>query len=232
MLIWIKIAAILISVLITSHTGNAQTNYSGAYGYYFNPPANTGNDKDATGPKGTLVLLKMEGNKYRFWLDVTLGWPNYNVGETDGTVSFVNDTASFDNTFEDAEHPCILKFKITNNTININSQSTSFNCGFGNGVNADGDYAKLKLQPVLNNDWLKKEYFQSPKFIVTDNKAEIYQDENCLRPFTQKQYFVKGDMLLSIAETEKTVYTEYISASGKFIYGWLKKSTVKITGTE
>jgi hypothetical protein len=210
----------------------AQTNYAGGYGYYFNPPANTGNDKDATGPKGTLVLLKMEGNKYRFWLDVTLGWPNYNVGETDGTVTFVNDTASFDNTFEDAEHPCILKFKITNNTININSMSSSFNCGFGNGVNADGDYAKSKVQPVLNNDWLKKEYFQSPQFIITDNKAEIYQDENCLRPFSAKQYFVKGDILLSISETEKTVYTEYIAANGKFVYGWLKKSAIKIISTK
>ena len=213
----------LVLLSIVSYT---QPNYSGAYGYSFKPPATTGNDKNATGPTGRLVLLRMEGNKYRFWLDVTLGWPNYNVGETDGTITFVNDTASFDNTFEDAEKPCILKFNITNSSININSQSTSFNCGFGNGVNADGDYDKLKTQPVFNNAWLKKEYHQSPTFIITTNKAEIFKDENCL--YTANQYFVKGDSLISIAETEKTVYTEFITSTGKFIYGWLKKSAIKI----
>jgi hypothetical protein len=210
----------------------AQVNYSGAYGYSFPPPENTGNDKDATGPRGNLVLLKMEDNKYRFWLDVTLGWPNYNVGETDGTITFVNDTASFDNTFEDATHPCILKFKLTGNTIHINSMSTSFNCGFGNGVNADGDFTKLKTQPILNNAWLKKEYFQSPTLTVTANKIEVFQDENCLRPFVPKKHFIKGESFLSIAETAKTVYTEFIPAPGKFIYGWIKKTGIKIATTE
>ncbi len=210
----------------------SQANLSGAYGYSMKIEGNPGNDKDATGPKGTLVLLRMEDNKYRFWLDVTIGWPNYNVGETDGTITFVNDTASFDNTFEEATTPCILKFKLNGTTININSLSTSFNCGFGNGVNADGDYARLKTQPVLNNDWLKKEYHQSPTITITSNKAELFQDENGLRPFTKKQYFVKGDQLLSIAETEKTVYTEFISASGKFIYGWIKKTDVKMMDSE
>lgn len=210
----------------------AQTNYSGSYGYYFKPQGNTGNDKDATGPTGNLVLLKMDGNKYRFWLDVTLGWPNYNVGETDGTITFVNDTASFDNTFEDATHPCILKFKISENKININSLSTSFNCGFGNGVNADGDYEKLKSQPVLNYEWLKKQYSQTPTIIINSKKAEVFQDENCLHPFAKAQFFTKGDSLLSIAETEKTIYTEFITAAGKFMYGWLRKTDLKIVDSE
>ena len=210
----------------------AQSNLSGSYGYSFKPQGNTGNDKDATGPNGNLVLIKMDGPKYRFWLDVSLGWPNYHVGETDGTITFVNDTASFDNTFEDAETPCILKFKIAGNSININSQSTSFNCGFGNGVNADGDYTKLKTQPILNNAWLKKEYHQSPSILIISPKAEIFLDENCLYSFPKKQYFVKGDELLSIAETEKTVYTELINPTGKFIYGWIKKTNVKVVASE
>ncbi len=227
-----KRVLIALAIILSSFFAGAQANLSGAYGYSMKIEGNPGNDKDATGPKGTLVLLRMEDNKYRFWLDVTIGWPNYNVGETDGTITFVNDTASFDNTFEDATTPCILKFKLNGTTININSLSTSFNCGFGNGVNADGDYARLKTQPVLNNDWLKKEYHQSPTITITSNKAELFQDENGLRPFTKKQYFVKGDKLLSIAETEKTVYTEFISASGKFIYGWIKKTDVKMMDSE
>ena len=223
---------LLSSMLCLFLIGKSQTNYSGAYGYSMKIEGNPGNDKDATGPKGTLVLLKMDGNKYRFWLDVTIGWPNYNVGETDGTITFANDTASFDNTFEDATNPCILKFKITGTTININSLSTSFNCGFGNGVNADGDYPKLKTQPVLNNAWLKKEYHQSPAITIASAKAEIFQDENGLLPFTKKKYVVKGAKLISIAETEKTVYTEFITEAGNFIYGWIKKTDIKMVDAE
>lgn len=210
----------------------AQSNYSGTYGYSFKPEGNPPKTEADKGPTGKLVLLKMDGNKYRFWLDVGLGWPNYHVGETDGTITFVNDTASFDNTFEDATHPCILKFKITGNKININSRSTSFNCGFGNGVNADGDYTKLKVQPVLNNEWLKKEYYNSPRIIIADARVELFQDENCLYSFTPKKYFNKGDNLINISETEKTVYTEFIPSPGKLTYGWVKKSGVKMVPAE
>jgi hypothetical protein len=208
----------------------AQVNLSGSYGYTL---PNEDFPKDNSNiPGGNLVLIRMEGNKYRFWLDVLIGPPGYNRGETDGAIIFKNDTASFDNTFEDATNPCILKFKISGNTININSLSTSFNCGFGNGVNADGDYARLAAQPPLNNEWLKKEYYGSPMAVVTAAKAEVFQDENCMNSFTKIQYFVKGDSLISVTENKNTLYTEYITPAGKFIYGWLKKSDLKITETE
>lgn len=208
----------------------AQVNYSGSYGYSL--PNKDLPQSELIIPGGNLVLLKMDGNKYRFWLDVLIGPPGWNRGETDGTIIFKNDTASFDNTFEDATHPCILKFKISGNTININSMSTSFNCGFGNGVNADGDYARLAVQPLINNEWLKKEYNSSPKAIVTAAKAEVFQDENCMNSFTKKIYFVKGDSLISVTEYKNTFYTEYITPSGKFIYGWIRKSAVKTTEAE
>jgi hypothetical protein len=215
-------------LLLTTWVVDAQTNYSGAYGYTLKLKGNPGNDKEAKGPAGNLVLLKMEGNKYRFWLDVSIGWPSYNSGETDGTVTIVNDTASFDNTFENAIDPCILKFKVENESIIITSASNSFNCGFGNSVSADGEYTKLKVQPLLNNEWLKKEYHQAAAMQVVVTKAEIFQDENCQHPFIKKQFFSKGEKLPAIAETEKTIYTEQITTDGKFIYGWLKKTAVKV----
>jgi len=224
---------ILISILLAATCiVNAQTNLSGVYGYSFKPQGTPPKGEEDSGPSGSLVLLKMDGTKYRFWLDVTLGWPNYHVGETDGTITIVNDTASFDNTFEDAENPCILKFKVAGKMITINSMSSSFNCGFGNGVNADGDYTLMKSQPVMNYAWLKKQYYQTPTFIITSKKAEIFQDENCLRPFPKSFYFIKDDSLMNIAETEKTVYTEFITTTGKFIYGWLRKTDVKLVDLE
>lgn len=208
-------------------TADAQKDLSGAYGYTL-PVSKTQPPKDKTAiPGGELVLVKMEDNKYRFWLDVLTGPPGYNRGETDGTISFVNDTASFDNTFEDAENPCILKFKITGSTITINSQSTSFNCGFGNGVNADGEYPRLKTQPVVDNKWLRKEYSSSPMATAGSGKTEVFQDENCLVPFAPRKFAAKGDSFLSIAETTKSIYTEYFTGPGKFVWGWIKKSDIK-----
>jgi len=224
---------ILISILLAATCiVNAQTNLSGVYGYSFKPQGTPPKGEEDSGPSGSLVLLKMDGTKYRFWLDVTLGWPNYHVGETDGTITIVNDTASFDNTFEDAENPCILKFKVAGKMITINSMSSSFNCGFGNGVNADGDYTLMKSQPVMNYAWLKKQYYQTPTFIITSKKAEIFQDENGVRSFKKPQYFVKGDTLMNIAETERTVYTEFIDNTGNFIYGWIKKTDLKMVAGE
>ena len=210
----------------------AQINHSGAYGYSFKPKGNPPKEALNAGPSGTVVLQKIEDNKYRFWLDVTIGWPSYNLGETDGIISFVNDTASFDNTFEGATNSCILKFRISDNVISINSPSSSFDCGFGNGVHADGDYTRLKKQPLINNQWLKQQYHESPTVLVTENKAELFRDEGCLHPFIPQQYVVKGNSFLSVAETEKTIYTEFINPAGKFVYGWLKKSSVKIVSTE
>ncbi len=218
----------LIILLISCLTAAQAQDHTGAYGYSRKPQGDPPKTEANRGPSGTLVLIKMDGNKYRFWLDITTGWPNYAVGETDGTITFVNDTASFDNTFENAINACILHFKKTGNTITINSQAPSFNCGFGSGIVADDEYPRLKNQPALNNDWLKKEYGQSPATVVSSDRAEIFQDENCMHPFNPKKYFVKGDSILSIAEQDKSIYTEYIPSPGKFVYGWIRKTDLKM----
>ncbi len=214
---------LLIAMVFCYCYATAQTNYAGTYGYTLVNESHPKNKKAI--PGGTLVLVKMDANKYRFWLDVLNGAPGWNRGETDGTITFTGDTASFDNTFEDATNTCILKFKMGNKSININSQSTSFNCGFGNGVNADGDYPWLKTQPVIDNKWLNDQYHESPVLTVTTKKALLYHDENCR--MEKEGSFEKGISLLNISETENTFYTEYISPQGKFMYGWIKKSDIK-----
>ncbi len=203
-----------------------QVNYSGTYGYNISMDAAQIPKEITSVPGGVLVLLKMEDNQYRFWLDVLNGPPGFNRGETDGTITFKNDTASFDNTFEDAENPCILKFKKTGKIITINSGSTSFNCGFGNGVNADGEYIWKKKQEPLDNNWLKKQYPQAPTIILRQ-QVELFKDENATQPFSPKKYLAKGTTILNIAETDVATYTELIAADGSFKYGWIKKTGVK-----
>jgi hypothetical protein len=216
----------LITALLATlfSTGQAQQDLSGAYGFALPAPPEAPAPEKNKGLQARLVLLRMEGSLYRFWLDVQNGWPGYHVGETDGTISFKNDTASFDNTFEDATHPCILGFRLMGNTLRINSHSTSFNCGFGQGVHADGDYARLPVQPVLNQEWLEKEYGNSPYVRVHVNRAELFRDETGRTPFSPRRYLVKDTRIMSIGETENMIYTELIPAAGQFTWGWLRKT--------
>ncbi|HUR67485.1 MAG TPA: hypothetical protein VMZ03_14125 [Chitinophagaceae bacterium] len=218
----------LVSLLACLTFHSFSQDHSGTYGYTLKLEGTQPPKAKSAIPGGTLVLQKMEGNKYRFWLDVLNGPPGYNRGETDGTIILVNDTASFENTFEGAIVPCILKFKKSGNTINIYGFSSSYNCGFGNGVSAEADYAWLKTQPPLNNDWLKKEYPESPIAIADKDKIEVFQDENCKQSFTPKVFFPKGENFLSIADAESSIYTEHYSSSGKFTWGWIRKSGIKL----
>src|SRR5262245_9255294 len=125
-------------LLLACLDARAQTTYSGVYGYSEKPSGDVPKDHADEGPTGTLVLLRMENNKYRFWLDINKGWPSFNMGETDGTITFKNGKASFDNTYQDSRDSCILHFTIANNVIRISGTSAEFNCGFGQGVYADG----------------------------------------------------------------------------------------------
>ncbi len=219
--------------ILLAATAQSQTDYSGSYGYTLKPLADAPKVAKNNGPSGNLVLLKMDNkNKYRFWLDVGKGWPSYNIGATDGTITVVNDTASFDNSYVGGERTCIIHFTLSKSKVTISAGASGIDCDFGNGVYADGDYIRLKIQPVLDNDWLKTQYPQSPVAEVTSGKAEIFQDENGLVPFSPRKYFARGDSFLSIAETERTIYTEYIPSPGKFVYGWIRKTDVKTVPPE
>ncbi|HRX93887.1 MAG TPA: hypothetical protein P5158_07225 [Chitinophagaceae bacterium] len=221
-----KIFFSVLIVLIVSEA-RSQANLTGMYGYSM-PLENTVSEKEKSAvPGGRLILIKIEGNQYRFWLDVLTGPPGYNRGETDGIITFVNDTASFDNTYEDAENPCILKFQRKGKTISINSQSTSFNCGFGNGVSADGEFTWLEKQETLNNEWLKKQYLNAPVLEIKSGKAQLYHDQDGFQSFYPKKYLSKNDSFMNIAETETTVYTEFIDAVGNLTWGWIRKSDIK-----
>lgn len=206
----------------------SQQNYTGSYGYILEPNINLAEKEKKDVPGGKLVMIKMEGHKYRFWLDILNGPPSYNRGETDGTITFKNDTASFDNTFEDATGDCILKFKIIGKTIEISSPPSSFNCGFGNGVNANGRYTWFEKQEPLNNEWLKKQYPHAAFSKIASSGAVLYQDEDGLRPFSKKQFVAKDKLILTISETGKTVYTEMIRADGTLQYGWVRKTSIEM----
>jgi hypothetical protein len=210
------------SVLCISTICLGQINYSGEYGYSFKPQGKPPKDEAGEGPQGNLTLLKIDENVYRFWLDVNKGWPSYNMGEADGTITIKGDSAVSDNTYESAENKCLLHFYFKKDKVVIATDANGFDCGFGHGVYADGDYKRKKKQPVMNNAWLKKQSQEAEPYKVVAVKAVLYDDENLTK--AKKQYFIKGDVVLNIKENDKAIYTEFIAANGKFIYGWIKKS--------
>lgn len=212
-------------LILAGIIAQGQPDYSGVYGYT-SAPADSSAGKNEMGRAVSLTLIRVEGTKYRFWLDVNRGWPSYASGATDGVITFKNDTASFDNTFETANKPCILHFRIKGTTISIDCDAHSADCGFGNGVTANDEYPRFGKQPALNNAWLKEQYDQSPSATIIADRADVYEDEDGLHK--KSQYFVKGDTIISIAESKNTIYTEYITPQGKFVYGWLRKSALQV----
>lgn len=204
----------------------AQVNYSGAYGYAYKPHGNPPKEYRNEGPTGDLVLLRIENNTYKFWLDLNKGWPSYNMGEASGFITLDHDSASFDNTFEGAEGKCILHFKVSAAKVKVSTDANSFDCGFGNAVVADGNYQKQTKQPVLNNKWLRNYYSNMDTAVILSDKAVIYEDKKLEHP--KKQFFVKGDVIAMVDEDDNSVYTEFISPGGKFVWGWVKKDSLKI----
>jgi len=216
------VVCFLLSVTIVS----GQVNFTGVYGYS-SLTINVTEAKEKTAvPGGSLVLIKISGSQYRFWLDVLGGPPAYDRGETDGTITFTNDTASFDNSYED-DSPCMLKFKIDGKTITIENESSSTACGFGNGVTAGGEYTWLTKQEKLDNEWLEKQYPQATKIKVSST-TELYSDPDGYRSFANKILVAKGNDYLNIAESEKTIYTEFISKEGTLKWGWIRKTAIKV----
>ncbi len=212
----------VLAVLFISNSVAGQVNYSGEYGYSYKPQGKAPKEFANEGAQGNLGLLKIDENVYRFWLDINKGWPSYNMGEATGTITIKGDSAVYDNSYENAKSKCLLHFYFKKDKVVLTADAVSFDCGFGNGVYADGSYMRKKKQPVLNNAWLKKQNFDTEVYKVTAAKAIVYEDEKTTK--AKKQYFVKGDEVQNVTENDTAIYTEFIAANGKFIYGWIKKA--------
>jgi hypothetical protein len=217
-----KKCILFFTVLFSCYISIGQINYSGEYGYSFKPQGKPPKDEASNGPEGSLTLFKIGDNVYRFWLDANIGWPSYNQGTTDGMITIQGDSAFSDNTYAGAEGKCLLHFYFKKDMVVIVTDGTGFDCGFGNAVYADGNFKKKKKQPIMNNAWLNEQNPEGEKYIVNSTKAVIYEDAKLSK--AKKQYFIKSDVVVSIKEEGQTIYTEFIAANGKFIYGWIKKS--------
>ena len=118
----------------TATANNDATNYAGVYEY--------GKDVEKE-PVGQLTVYKQTADTYLFYLDVSNGAPSYHMGSIYGKLTVKEGKATYNEELDYAEKPCKLDFVFAGNSIKITS-GADIDCGFGNGVYADGDFTKTK----------------------------------------------------------------------------------------
>ena len=221
---------LFISIVFASVNVEAQIDYSGNYHFQFkvyvdrNSPLKPKRDEISQGRMGDLTLFKIDSVKYKFWLSTNRGWPSYNQGNIDGIIDVKDAKALYKGKQDYTDSSCIIVFHFYKSYIEVEQKSSDSQCGFGFNVYADGKYGK-KANTKLKNAGLEDLYIDYTKYKILPNKTFLFEDSSGNK--TKKQYFIKDDIVLGAIETENFVYVEFISRSGKFIYGWLKKSEIK-----
>ncbi len=102
---------------------STQLNPTGTYEY------DNGDDGD-----GTVKVLKISPDKIKVSLFVIGGPPSHNMGEFKKELKIKNGVANY------KSGDCQIKFTFNSKAVKVTQ--TGFDCGFGNGVSANGYYQK------------------------------------------------------------------------------------------
>jgi hypothetical protein len=222
-----KIFLAFIMLLVFKQQLFCQIDFTGKYSFnkkvnFYATDENQPNKSELNqGANGILILYKIDTNQYKFWLNVSRGWPSFNYGELDGLLNVQINKALFFNKIAFGEKSCGVQFIFLKNTIDVKEVDTARNCGFGAFVYADGKYKKQTVGKIKNTD-LKRLYSFSNYYLVTAYKIALFASADS--SIVKKEYFIKGDKILGISIYNNFIYTEYITPSGKFVYGWIPQS--------
>jgi hypothetical protein len=200
----------------------AQTDFTGIYSYSFpidRELTNIKPGKEDGGPSAELIVAKMEGDQYHFWLNISRGWPSYNNGFISGSVVLIKGKGTYIQQDPYGDGNCVLHFTFKPLLIEIVSEGYE-HCGFGHNVYADGSFKKSKK--ILTSEYLfaSMEGMGTVQEIKTE-KAIIYKDSNLLIP--TKQYFIKKDKVYTSELSNKGIRITYIAKGQKYVYGWIRK---------
>jgi hypothetical protein len=102
---------------------STELNPTGTYEY------DNGDDGD-----GTVKVLKISPDKIKVSLFVIGGPPSHNMGEFKKELKIKNGVANY------KSGDCMIKFTFNSKAVKVTQ--TGFDCGFGNGVSANGYYQK------------------------------------------------------------------------------------------
>jgi hypothetical protein len=138
-------------VKITSPLKNtvhrAPLNYGGSYGF--------GSDPEK-GPVGFLDIYPISETEFLFNLSANRGAPSYNSGQVSGKMSVKSDIGTY------TDDDCGLKFKFSNNSVQVLVDPKKSDCQTGHGVRLDGIYKlETNVVPIYFEDMTgEKTYFK------------------------------------------------------------------------
>ena len=92
------------------------------------------NGKDGA---GGLLLVFQEGKEARFQLECNRGGPSYNSGFLEGKMTIHGSSGVFKS---NENGPCEILFEFRKNRVLVKHNNEAWECGFGYGVLATGDY--------------------------------------------------------------------------------------------
>ena len=118
---------------------------------------------------------------------------------------------------DSSEEPCSLNFIFENNRITI-SQTGYMNCGYGQGITANGTY--LKIKGALPD--FKSRVGNAYEMDIKSARAYFYDDSSLT--YRLKSYLIKGDKFLIFKETPKAIFTVFFDKHHKtYTEGWISK---------
>lgn len=142
----------LISIALSSY-GQKTKQYAGTYSYGHSIKRNF----------GTILIYPETDSTILFFINVNRGAPSYNYGTLYARLQIKDGKGTFyTNTF--SENGCKLNFRFIKNNLIIETVDAQFDCGFGNGVFADGRFIKESSKiPYYFEDDIEKIYFKKTK---------------------------------------------------------------------
>jgi hypothetical protein len=128
---------IFFSLILISFTVNTHPNLQGSFAVNYG--------KKTTAYQQLAIHYKTSG-KILFYLEASTGKPAYNSGSEYGWLSFNNKTGNYEYMPKDTTQDCNLEFVKKGDKVII--KTLHGDCGFGNGVYADGTYQQTsKINP-------------------------------------------------------------------------------------
>jgi hypothetical protein len=122
---------------------------------------------------GAILIYPETDSTVLFYIDVNRGAPSYNMGALFGRMKVINESGVFEsNIFKSSDKGCKWKILFSKKELTIMTVEEAYNCGFGNGVVADGTFKRASNKVP--------EYFESSEGIKTlfkDSSPEKY-DKN------------------------------------------------------
>jgi hypothetical protein len=124
-------------------------------------------EKGKVNGSGKILIYPETDTTVLFYIDVNRGAPSYNMGSLYGRLKIINGQGNYES--KDKGSRWTLQF--SKNRITIGTVAESYDCGFGNGVTADGIFEQTsKIIP---------DYFvngEGTKYYFTTTTPEKYNE--------------------------------------------------------